>query len=275
MAAAENGNPGKSVIHRAFAVLMSFDVAHRYLTLSQLSRRSGLPVATTFRLLNHLEVIDVVERDTAGRYSIGPRVWELGILAPTHDVTGKGTRPLLVRLAARTGMMVRVFAYKSHSALCLEEVLANGASSSGGGPGLALPLADSAAGRVLLVRMAPAARKSLPLTRVQFDQVEEGIAAYGRQGWVRFVRSDGQAEYAVAIDAEGRPPMALSVSQPPTRAAGAKADPLPAAAVKSLVSELQSVAHALATALARPVDPPGHASPPPYDSEENTVDHEQ
>lgn len=259
--AAENGNPGKSVIHRAFTVLLSFDVAHRYMTLSQLSRRSGLPVATTFRLLNHLEAIGAVERDTAGRYNIGPRIWELGILAPTHDVIGKGTRPLLARLAARTGMLVRVFTFNGHSALCLEEVLANGASSPGGGPGLALPLADSAAGWVLLGRMKPAARKSLPLTQTQFDQVQKGIAAYGRQGWVRLVCSDGQAEYAVAVDAEGRPPMALSVSPPPARAAGANADTSPAA-VKSLIPELHSVAHALATILARPVDPPGHESPP-------------
>ncbi|WP_147431437.1 helix-turn-helix domain-containing protein [Williamsia muralis] len=30
---------------RAFAFLMSFDVTHRRMTLSQISRRTGLPVA--------------------------------------------------------------------------------------------------------------------------------------------------------------------------------------------------------------------------------------
>ncbi|MFB7493657.1 IclR family transcriptional regulator [Streptomyces sp. NPDC056161] len=247
---AEHGNPGRSVIHRAFAVLLSFDSAHRYLTLSQLSRRSDLPVATTFRLLGHLEAIGAVERDTAGRYTIGPRIWELGILAPAHDVIGKGTRPLLARLAARTGMLVRVFTFNGHSALCLEEVLANGASAPGSGPGLTLPLADSAAGWVLLGRMTPAARKSLPMPRTQSDRVEKGIADYGTQGWVRIVRCDGQAEYAVAVDALGRPPMALSVSPSPTRSAEAEADSVPVA-VNSLISELHSVARALAAVLAR------------------------
>jgi DNA-binding IclR family transcriptional regulator len=272
--ATESGTPGKSVIHRAFSVLLSFDVAHRYMTLSQLSRRRGLPVATTFRLLNHLEAMGAVERDPAGRYTIGPRIWELGILAPTHDVIGKGTRPLLARLAARTGMLVRVCTYNGHSALCLEEVLANGASAPGGGPGLALPLADSAAGWVLLGRMAPAARKALPLTRAQFDQVERGITVYGRQGWIRVVRSDGQAEYAVAVDAEGRPPMALSVSPPPARPAAAEAGPLSAAA-RSLIPELHSVAHALAAILARPGDPPGQVSAPSCTGEKRTTDREQ
>ncbi|MFD3927691.1 IclR family transcriptional regulator [Streptomyces sp. NPDC058614] len=272
--ATDSGNPGKSVIHRAFAVLMSFDATHRSMTLSQLSRRSGLPVATTFRLLDHLEAIGAVERDAAGRYSIGARIWELGILAPTHDVIGKGTRPLLVRLAARTGMLVRVFTYNGHSALCVEEVLANGASSPGGGPGLTLPLADSAAGWVLLGRMTPVARKTLPLTRTRLDQVEKGITAYGRQGWIRFERSDGQAEYAVAVDAVGRPPMALSVSPPPGRPAVAKTDPSPAV-VKCLVPELHNAAHALATILAGPVDPPGQESPSPCANEKGTTDHEQ
>ncbi|WP_174548692.1 helix-turn-helix domain-containing protein [Williamsia muralis] len=36
---------GKSVTQRAFAFLMSFDVTHRRMTLSQISRRTGLPVA--------------------------------------------------------------------------------------------------------------------------------------------------------------------------------------------------------------------------------------
>ncbi|MGY5014922.1 IclR family transcriptional regulator [Streptomyces sp. 900105755] len=270
----DNSNPGKSVIHRAFAVLMSFDAGHRSMTLSQLSRRSGLPVATTFRLLNHLEAIGAVERDAAGRYSIGARIWELGILAPTHDVIGKGSRPLLVRLAARTAMLVRVFTYNGHSALCVEEVLSNGASSPGGGPGLTLPPADSAAGWVLLARMTPAARKSLPLTRTQFDQVEKGIASFGRQGWVRFVHSGGQAEYAVSVDAVDRPPMALSVSPPPARTAGATADPSPAV-VKCLIPELHNAAHALATILAGPADPPGSESSPPCTNSKGNADHEQ
>ncbi|MER5530779.1 helix-turn-helix domain-containing protein [Streptomyces sp. NPDC002677] len=272
--ATDSGSPGKSVIHRAFAVLMSFDAAHRSMTLSQLSRRSGLPVATTFRLLNHLEAIGAVERDTAGRYSIGARIWELGILAPTHDVIGKGARPLLVRLAARTGMLVRVFTHNGHSALCVEEVLANGASSPGGGPGLTLPPADSAAGWVLLARMTPVARTSLPLTRTQSDLVERGIATYGRQGWVRFVHDDGRAEYAVAVDAVGRPPMALSVSPPPARTTGATAGPSPAV-VKCLVPELHNAAHALATLLAGPADPPGAESPPSCANSKGTADHEQ
>lgn len=238
--------PGKSVTERAFAVLMSFDMTHRQMTLSQISRRSGLPVATTFRLLNHLEAITAVQRDVGGRYAIGPRIWELGILAPTHDVIGMGTRPLLLSLAAKSKMMVRVFVFNGERALCVEEVLANGASARGSGPGTTLPLTECAAGHVLMGEMTPAARAALPLTRSQFSLVEEHVAAAKERGWARYANAEGNAEYAVRIEAEGRPPMALSLSTPPAAAEPAS----PGAPLQSLISELRGVARNLASILA-------------------------
>ncbi|WP_157835705.1 IclR family transcriptional regulator [Arthrobacter sp. TB 26] len=257
MARADAVPPGKSVTERAFAVLMSFDMAHRQMTLSQISRRSGLPVATTFRLLNHLEAISAVQRDPAGRYAIGPKIWQLGILAPTHDVIGMGTRPLLLRLATKSGMMVRVFVCNGEQALCLEEVLANGASAPGSGPGMTLPLVDSAAGHILMGGMTPAARSSMPLTRAQFVRVEESITAAMEQGWAR--RSDvaGHVEYAVPIRAEGRPPMALSLSTPPTDSAATR----PTASIESMIPEMRGAAHSLAVILASVPDPSGSQAP--------------
>ncbi|MGJ9404534.1 IclR family transcriptional regulator [Arthrobacter sp. KK5.5] len=255
MAGADAASPGKSVTERAFAVLMSFDMAHRQMTLSQISRRSGLPVATTFRLLNHLEAISAVQRDPSGRYAIGPKIWELGILAPTHDVIGMGTRPLLLRLATKSGMMVRVFVCNGERALCVEEVLANGASAPGTGPGTTLSLGDSAAGHVLMGGMAPAARSALPLTRAQFTRVEESVAAAGERGWAQLSDAAGHVEYAVPIRAEGRPPMALSLSTPP-RSAGTAA---PGASLGTMLPELMGAARSLAAILA---SASRHGAPP-------------
>lgn len=257
VASADAASPGKSVTERAFAVLMSFDMAHRQMTLSQISRRSGLPVATTFRLLNHLEAMSAVQRDPAGRYAIGPKIWELGILAPTHDVIGMGTRPLLLRLATKSGMMVRVFVYNGEQALCVEEVLANGASAPGSGPGMTLPLGDSAAGHIVMGGMSPAARSALPLTRAQFTLVEESIAAAAERGWARRSDAAGHVEYAVPIRAEGRPPMALSLSTPPT-ASGA---PRPGASIEAMIPELRGAARSLAAILASASDSSASQAP--------------
>lgn len=240
MTATPHHAPGKSVTERAFAVLMSFDITHRRMTLSQISRRTGLPVATTFRLLDRLEAIDAVERSSDGKYSIGPKIWELGILAPTHDVIGMGTRPLLVRLAAHSGAMIRVFVHSGQNVLCVEEVLAHGGSSAGGGPGLTLPLQDSAAGQVILTSLAHSLRSTLPMTRTQFDRMEQRLTAIGRQGWARAAGAGDTVEFAVPLDADGRPPMALSAYL----AAPEKSKP-PVAA-DAIVRELLGVARTLA-----------------------------
>lgn len=249
MAVPGTGTPGKSVTERIFAVLMAFDITHRRMTLSQISRRSGLPVATTYRLLNNLKGIAAVERNAAGLYSIGATIWELGILAPTHDVISLGTLPPLTRLATGSGMVVRVFVYSGQSALCVQEVPPHGASVPAGGPGLTLSLIDSAAGRVLLAGLTPAERSVIPLTRTHFDQLEENLALIRTQGWARMAQANGGVEYAVAVPAEGRPPMALSISTPTKAVAQTDAGPGPVAPGPSLIRELRHVANRLATIL--------------------------
>lgn len=47
------------------------------LSLQEISRRSGLPLSTTFRLVHELAQGRVLARDADLRYRIGPRVREL------------------------------------------------------------------------------------------------------------------------------------------------------------------------------------------------------
>ncbi len=72
----------QSVASRVLAVLGAFGAEHRYLSLTQLSRRTGLPLATTHRLVGELAAWGALERDIMGRYRIGLRLWEVGSLAP-------------------------------------------------------------------------------------------------------------------------------------------------------------------------------------------------
>jgi hypothetical protein len=98
MSDAEPGVPGvgrprpadapasRSVTLRATAVLGAFDREHRCLNLSQLSRRSGLPLATVHRLAADLVEGRLLVRRGDGRYEIGARMWRLGLLAPATDL---------------------------------------------------------------------------------------------------------------------------------------------------------------------------------------------
>ncbi|NTW40933.1 MAG: IclR family transcriptional regulator [Cellulomonadaceae bacterium] len=69
------------MIDRAFTLLGSFDQAHRRLSLSELSRRSGLPLSTTSRLASRMVAWGALERDETGGFAIGLRLWELASLA--------------------------------------------------------------------------------------------------------------------------------------------------------------------------------------------------
>ena len=72
---------GDPVIDRAFALLAAFDPSHRRLSLSDLARRSGLPLSTTSRLAARMVAWGALERDTTGGFGIGLRLWEVASLA--------------------------------------------------------------------------------------------------------------------------------------------------------------------------------------------------
>jgi DNA-binding IclR family transcriptional regulator len=71
----------RSVAARLLAILDSFSAAHAELTLTEISRRTGLAVTTTHRLVGQLHALGALERDEYGRYSIGARLRELARLS--------------------------------------------------------------------------------------------------------------------------------------------------------------------------------------------------
>lgn len=85
-----------SVLRRATDILDAFDPDHPRLTLTELARRSGLPVSTTSRMIAALAEWHALVRDPDRRYRLGPRLAELGRLAgaaaPADTAPGRGGR---------------------------------------------------------------------------------------------------------------------------------------------------------------------------------------
>ncbi|HEU5158211.1 MAG TPA: IclR family transcriptional regulator [Streptosporangiaceae bacterium] len=63
---------------RVLSILGVFDIENAALSLSEISRRTGLTLSTTHRLVNELREWGALSRDADGRYSIGMRILELG-----------------------------------------------------------------------------------------------------------------------------------------------------------------------------------------------------
>jgi DNA-binding IclR family transcriptional regulator len=72
----------ESVASRLLQVLGAFSAEHLHLSLSEISRRTGLPLTTAHRFAGELLAWGALERDARGRYRVGLRLWEVAALAP-------------------------------------------------------------------------------------------------------------------------------------------------------------------------------------------------
>ncbi len=72
-----NSSSGESIIRRLVRLVGAFDDAHLTMSVATLARRSGLPVTTTYRLVDELLNEGLLEREANGEVRIGTRLWEL------------------------------------------------------------------------------------------------------------------------------------------------------------------------------------------------------
>src|SRR5438034_9922771 len=120
--AGNTSHPGASVTTRVFAVLDSFDGGHRAQRLSEIARRADLPLPTTHRLVRDLTAWGALLRDADGTYSIGPRLWDLGLLTPTHTGLRDIASPFLHDIYAATLATVHLAVRDGTSALYLDRL---------------------------------------------------------------------------------------------------------------------------------------------------------
>jgi DNA-binding IclR family transcriptional regulator len=69
-----------AVSDRIFSILETFVPGRSAMTLTEISRRSGLPMTTTYRLLTKLTEWGALERQPDRRYHIGWRLTNLAAL---------------------------------------------------------------------------------------------------------------------------------------------------------------------------------------------------
>jgi len=150
MVAGGSAEPGRSALSRAVAVLESFDHEHTRQTLSQISRRSGLHLTTTHRLVNELAGRRILARDTDGRYVIGRRMWELGLLAPVNQDLRELALPHLQDVHAVTRQTVHLAVRAETTALYVERLVGSGSARVVSQMGSHLPLHATGVGKVLL-----------------------------------------------------------------------------------------------------------------------------
>ena len=143
-------NPGRSVTSRALALLDAFDDAHPRLTLTDIARRSGLALSTAHRLVAELETWEGLARRADGRYEIGRKIWDLGLLAPVHRELREVALPFMQDVFAAMRENVHLAVREGTNALYVERISGHQAVAIVSRAGTRLPLHATAVGKALL-----------------------------------------------------------------------------------------------------------------------------
>lgn len=157
---------GESVASKIMRVLDAFCADGVELGPSEIARRSGLPYATTHRLLAELVRVGALQHGDGGRYSIGLRLWGIGSLTPERIRLRDAALPYLHLLSA-AGPAQRNRAHLNvldgDRGLRLERLSSRQAVLAAGNTST-FPLHATSGGQVLLAYAAPGVVEQL-LTR--------------------------------------------------------------------------------------------------------------
>lgn len=182
---------GATVTTRVLALLDAFTAERPELTLTEISRRTRVPLSTTHRLVGELAAWGALERADDGRYRIGLRLWEVGALAPRGLGLRESAMPFLEDLYAVTKQNVQLAVLDGTEVVYLERLSGRGAVNVITRVGGRLPLHATGVGLVLLAHASPELQEQVlaaPLQRftaktiTQPDELRRVLAEVRRTG---------------------------------------------------------------------------------------------
>lgn len=147
--------PGRTVASKVLGLLGAFDSEHSRLSLSDLGRRAQLPLSTAHRLVHEMEGWHALTRRPDGRYEIGRRIWQLGLLASLQVELRQVALPFMQDVYAATGDNVHLAVREGVEALYVERISGERSVSIVSAAGARLPLHATGVGKVLLAHSAP------------------------------------------------------------------------------------------------------------------------
>jgi DNA-binding IclR family transcriptional regulator len=137
-----------SILSKAFDLLHAFNGRERVMTLSELSRASGLPKSTVHRLLARLIDLGAIEPHGAG-YKIGLEMFQLGSVTPASALRDMAM-PYLGTVHRWTGHAVSLCVLRSFDIVILEKITRGGDGFDQLRVGSRIPANCTAAGKALL-----------------------------------------------------------------------------------------------------------------------------
>lgn len=193
-----------SVLWKAFDVLDAFSHGRRVLTLSEISRRSGLPKSTVHRILLMLLKVQAVEQVDGG-YTVGLRMFTVGSMSAEVRLR-ELSLPHLERLRRVTRQTVHLAVIRDGDAIYLEKLPSLVSPHTPALVGGRLPAHRTGVGKALLAFNEDQHRVG-PSLALRLESVRRDGFASDREESAR-----GLACVAVPILVGERAPAAISVA---------------------------------------------------------------
>jgi len=143
-----SGEPSVRTTGRTLRVLETLAAAGGSLGLRELSRRTGLPIATIHRVAATLDELGYVRRENDRCYALGPSLMQLGEAAASQLT--EWAKPSLRVLAERTGESANLAILERDRAVYVAHVPSRYAMGMFTGVGRHVFLHSTAVGKVLL-----------------------------------------------------------------------------------------------------------------------------
>src|SRR3712207_1121177 len=205
--AGRSSTPGRSVTSRALAALGAFDTGAPRLSLSEIAERSAMPLTTVHRLLGELTDWGALHRRPDGRYEIGRRLWDLGLLAPVQLSLHDALPIFLLDVHTATRDTVHLAVREGRSALYVERVSGRESVPVVSQVGSRLPLHATGVGKVLLAAAPDDVAEAVlraPTRETRHTIVDPGrlrreIAEVRRRGYARTAEEMSLGTLSVAV----------------------------------------------------------------------------
>lgn len=111
-----------SVVDRVLNVFGAFSPDRPAMSLSELSRRAGLPLSTTHRIVGELARRGALERQEDGQYRVGLWLWEVASLSPRGMGLREAAMPFLEDLYEATHENVQLAVLDAPEVVYVERI---------------------------------------------------------------------------------------------------------------------------------------------------------
>lgn len=250
---------GASAISRVVKLLDTFTFEAPFLTLSEISERSGIPLSSAHRIVSELVEHGLIERMPDRSYRVGNRLWEMGSRTPGALGLREIALPYLHAIQSRVRQHTQLLVRSGLDVLVIERLSARDAVVNASIVGGRIPLQHSSSGIVILAHteedlVPDIVRRGLsPITAGSLrteEQLRDAVALAKRQG---YAMSEGwifEESRGLAVPVRG--------SQDVVVGTVGVVVPNDGSPVDDLVRLLKLTADGISDALLRSYLPPGH-----------------